>query len=70
MKAGIALDDWKLPVFRKRLSEAHYVYEDAGSPSPGVTMLHVETDDTAALAKVIIACQAECQLAGRPGRRD
>lgn len=67
MKAGIALDDWKLPVFRKRLSEARYTYEDAGSLTPGVTLLHVSTDDPAALAKVIIACQAECAKTGRPG---
>jgi hypothetical protein len=28
MKAGIAVDNYKLPVFRKRLKEAGYAYQD------------------------------------------
>lgn len=61
MKVGIALDDWKLPVFRKRLTEAGYEYEDAGSFTPGTTILTVETDDMLALKKVIEGCQSECR---------
>lgn len=60
MKAAIALDDWKLPVFRRRLTEAGFTYEDAGAPTPGTTMLTVETDSVSALATVVAACQAEC----------
>lgn len=29
MKAGIALDNWKLPIFRKLLTEAGYEYKMA-----------------------------------------
>lgn len=61
MKAGIAVDDWKLPVFRKRLTEAGYQYEDAGPFTGDTTILTVETDDMLALKKVIEACQAECR---------
>ena len=65
MKAAIALDDWKLPVFRKRLVEAGYTYEDAGPFTGDTTVLTVETDDVQALGRVIAACQAECaQLRG------
>ena len=62
MKAGIAVDDWKLPVFRKRLTEAGFEYEDAGPLTlvGNTTMLTVETDDAEGLQKVIEACQAEC----------
>lgn len=67
MKAGIAVDDWKLPVFRKRLTEAGFEYEDAGPLTlvGSTTMLTVETDDVDRLQQVIEACQAECQRARR-----
>lgn len=59
-KAGIAVDDWKLPVFRKRLKAAGYTYEDAGSLTPGTTTLTVQTDNILALKKVLEQCQSEC----------
>jgi hypothetical protein len=61
MKAAIALDDWKLPVFRKRLTEAGYEYTDAGGFLGSNTILHVETDNILALKRVIEACQTECR---------
>lgn len=33
LKAAIAIDDWKLPIFTRHLSEAGYVFEQL----PGVT---------------------------------
>lgn len=60
LTAGIALDDWKLPVFRKRLEAAGYAYRDAGGFTANTTILTVETDDMLALKRVIEACQAEC----------
>lgn len=67
MKAGIAVDNWKLPVFRKRLTEAGYIYKDAGALTHDTTLLQVETDDVPGLTKVIAACQDECRAAGKPG---
>lgn len=58
MKAGIAIDNWKLPIFRKRLTEAGYVYHDGGALTHDATLLTVETDDVDALRKVLEACQA------------
>lgn len=63
MKAGIAVDNWKLPIFRKRLNEAGYEYEDSGALTHDTTLLMVETGDVLALKKVIEACQAECRNA-------
>ena len=64
MRIGIVCDDWKLAVFRKRLTEAGYAYADGGAPVPNCTNLIVvvpdTVDDTAALKKVVEACQAEC----------
>ena len=52
-KAGIMLDDWKLPIFEKALDEAGFEYEQ----SPGITeytlLLTVETDDLHALSEVV-----------------
>ncbi len=61
MKAGIALDDWKLPIFRKRLEEAGFTYSDAGAPAPGVTVLAVvATPETIErLSQVVLQCQEE-----------
>lgn len=66
MKAGIALDDWKLPVFRQRLEQAGYTYEDAGAPAPGLTMLTVHFTDQAALTEVVKQANAECTRTGPP----
>ena len=63
MKAGIAVDDWKLPVFRQRLEEAGYKYHDAGPLTAGTTLLQVETNNMLKLKKVLEQCQAECALA-------
>jgi hypothetical protein len=62
MIAGIAVDDWKLKVFRQRLTEAGFQYTDAGGLTPNATLLKVEVEATemAKLAYLIRACQQEC----------
>jgi hypothetical protein len=61
VKAAIALDDWKLPVFRKRLTEAGYEYRDGGAFMNDTTLLTVITNDMLKLKRVIEACESECQ---------
>ncbi len=61
MKAGIAVDNWKLPVFRKLLEAAGYAYQDGGPLTGEATLLTVETTDVLALKGVIEKCQAECR---------
>lgn len=60
MKAGIAVDDWKLPVFRERLAAAGYQYHDAGALTGNTTLLQVETDNILRLKAVLEGCQTEC----------
>ena len=60
MRAGIAIDNWKLPIFRKRLTDAGYEYTDGGPITGDTTLLKVEIDDLLKLATVVAACQAEC----------
>lgn len=61
LKAGIAVDDWKLPVFRRRLEAAGYEYHDAGAFVGETTFLTVNTDNMLALKKVLEDCEAECR---------
>ncbi len=61
MKAGIGVDNWKLPVFRKRLKAAGYQYEDAGPLTGDTTLLTVKTGDILKLKKLLEECQTECR---------
>jgi hypothetical protein len=65
MKAGVPVDDWKLPVFRKALTDAGYTYTDAGEITPGTTMLHVETASVVALALVLTEAEASANVRER-----
>lgn len=67
-KAGIVVDDWKLPVFRRRLTAAGYTYTDAGELTPNVTLLQVEYNDMLKLKRTLEECQAECRKTGKGGR--
>lgn len=68
MKAAIAIDDWKLPVFRRILEAAGFKYEDAGAFGGPHTMLTVETDEIKRLSSVLEECHRECERK-RPRRR-
>lgn len=67
MKAGIVVDDWKLPIFRKRLTKAGFTYTDAGAFHTNTTVLQVETEEKhkARLSKIVRAAEAECQRSKR-----
>lgn len=60
MRAGIVVDDWKLAVFRRRLEEAGYSYEDKGEFRPNITLLHVEFTDQEHLTRVLEEATDEC----------
>ena len=62
-KSGIVVDDWKLPVFRRRLTEAGFTYSDKGEFTAGTTVLTVdfEESDFTKLKGVLEASQAECR---------
>lgn len=61
LRAAIVLDDWKLPVFRKRLEEAGYEYRDHGPLTRNTTTLTVQTTNLLALKSLLDACEAECR---------
>jgi len=59
MKAAIAIDDWKLPIFDRHLSVAGYVFERGPGVTDDTLLLTVVTDDAAALEKVVRAANVE-----------
>lgn len=65
MRAGIALDDWKLPIFERHLSQAGYAYEVDAGPTPDTRFMYVETDDPMALGRVVLAANDEAKTYGR-----
>jgi hypothetical protein len=60
MIAALAVDDWKLPTFRKRLTAAGYTYTETGALTPGASILSVEYEDLEAFGKVVRRAAKEC----------
>lgn len=65
LRFAIAIDDWKLGIFERHLSQAGYAYEK----SPGITadtlLLMVETKNPEALEVVVRSASAEAAKTGR-----
>lgn len=65
-KAGIAIDDWKLAIFKRHLQQAGYVFKNAGVLAPGTLLLQVETTNVVALSEVLKAANTEAAMTGKP----
>ena len=65
-KVGIAIDDWKLPIFERHLTQAGYAFENCGPLTDGALFLKVNTANTEALKEVLMAAQAEAAKTGAP----
>jgi hypothetical protein len=64
MKAGIAIDDWKLPIFERHLTQAGYAYKRGPGLTPGWLLLTVDTDNAVALEVVVRAANTEAARTG------
>lgn len=56
-------DDWKLPIFKKKLTKAGFVFKigkDKSIPE-GVTVILINTDEVDRLKLVVAACQMACK---------
>jgi hypothetical protein len=65
-KAGIAIDEWKLPIFERRLKQAGYQFKNAGLFTTGTLILQVETTNLEALGAVLKAANDEATQTGAP----
>lgn len=63
-KAGVVIDDWKLPVFKKHLDAAGYSYTDQPGPITGTRVLTVQFEWVHKLKPVVDAANKECRNAG------
>lgn len=66
MKAAIAIDDWKLPIFERHLNQSGYTFENAGPFTAGTLLLKVSTDNPEALVEVVKAANTEAAMTGAP----
>lgn len=65
-RIGVAVDDWKVPIFERVLKQYGYEFSNAGSITAGVVILRVETTNREALQRVITEANAEAARTGKP----
>ena len=65
-KAGIAIDEWKLPIFERRLKQAGYSFENSGLLTTGTLLLRVDTTNLEALNEVLKTANTEAAQTGAP----
>lgn len=58
-KAAIAIDDWKLPIFKRHLEAAGYTFTQSVGFTPSTLLLAVAHDDLGALHGVVKAANTE-----------
>lgn len=63
-KAGIVIDEWKLPIFERRFSQSGYAFENVGLLAAGTLLLRVDTTNLEALAEVVKAANTEAAQTG------
>lgn len=63
--AGVVLDNWKLPVFKRHLDAAGYTYEEPVPFTPDTLILKVPYEWAYKLTPVIEAAQLECAATRR-----
>lgn len=59
--AGIVIDDWKLPIFERRLKAAGYEFEQHPGVTSGTLLLKVQAESAAALQPVVEAANREAR---------
>lgn len=65
-KAGIVIDEWKLPIFERRLKQAGYSFENSGLLTTGTLLLRVDTTNLETLDVVLKAANTEAAMTGEP----
>lgn len=63
MIAGVVLDNWKLPIFKKHLDAAGYKYDEPVAFTKGTMILKVNCEWVSKLQPIIEAAQRECAAA-------
>ena len=64
MKAAIAIDEWKLSIFERRLTGNGYAFEKCPGLTEGTLILTVKTENIDALGVVIKEANSEAARHG------
>lgn len=64
--AGVVIDAWELPIFRRHLDAADYAYTEEPGPVQGTLLLRVQYEWVANLKPVVEAANAEAARTGAP----
>lgn len=64
-KAGVVIDDWKLPIFKRHLDMAGFAYTEHPGITEGTLTLRVEYKWVGELKPIIKAANTECANAKR-----
>lgn len=67
VKVGIAIDDWKLPIFERYLSEGGYAWEQRAGVTDGDLFLFVMARNPEDLAAVVLCANREAARTGKGG---
>lgn len=61
-KAGVIIDNWKLPIFRQHLEGKNYEYEVHSGLTPDTRLITVQVapSEMVSLAAVLKAAMVEC----------
>lgn len=68
-KAGIAIDNWKLPIFERHLTKAGYAYKWTPGLTENTGIITVElarATEAAALHPIVKAANDEAARTGKP----
>lgn len=66
MKAAIVIDSWKLPIFKKHLTQANFIYTQSPGLTANTLTLTVKTARELTLADIVRSANAEAAHNG-PG---
>lgn len=61
MNIGIAIDNWKLPTFKRHLDEAGFTFLETPGVTPDTLFLMVTTSEMEKLAAVVSAANTEAR---------
>ena len=64
--AAVVIDDWKLPIFKRRLDDAGCAYTEGRGVTAGTLILRVQYKWLADLKPIVEAANNEARAQGKP----
>lgn len=58
---GIAIDKWKLPIFKRNLDRAGFTFTEHPGLTPDMLLLKVVTNNRLSITRCVESAQTECR---------